>query len=127
MTLRNRHDRANDHDGVLDASDVDIDEIRLPDYPARMPLLDVLDGLAARLSSRTSITLSAVIRRTMEWQIVDTAIRLDAVIGTASPLTYPGFFTMAAVKIGSPSGTRTVNAVIKRNQTGSFTADAVIV
>lgn len=129
MTLRNRHHRTNDHDGTLDSSDVDVDEIRLPAYPARTPLHDVLAGLVARLEQevRRGFTIEATIKRTMEWQLIDGAIRLDAIIGTPSALTYPGFFTMAAVKFKNTTGSRTANAVIKRNQAGSFTADAVVV
>jgi hypothetical protein len=130
MTLRNRHDRTNDHDGDLDSSDVDVDEIRLPDYPARTPLHDVLTGLLARLGgtpSTRSFTIQAVVKRTMQWQIIAGSFSLDAVIGTPSALVYPGRFTLDAVKRKTQTGSKTLNAVIKRNQTGSFTIDAKVV
>jgi hypothetical protein len=125
MTVRNRHDRNSDHDGELDLSDTDVDAFWV--YPDRTLLTVVLDDLINALPARKGVVFSAVIKRTMEWQLIRGSVRLDAVIGSPSPLVFPGFFTARTVIRKTGSLTRTANAVIRRNQTGSRTANAVIV
>lgn len=95
MTLRNRHDRTRDHDGLLDLSDVDVDGT---------PLLNILGDLASLLSGIGSVgefTIQATVRRTMQWQVIDGSIRMNAILGNGvpSPLTYARTFTINAVKV----------------------------
>lgn len=115
MTLRNRHDRTHDHDGTLSLDDVEIEE--LEGYPAGTLLADVLAAMAAQVEADAvtrAFTANATLRSVREWPRPNTALALDAIIGSglSSPLTYPGFFTLAATKGKTQSGTFTANAVI---------------
>lgn len=122
MTLRNRHDRTSDHDETLDAADVEV---------GGTSLYDVLTALIAGLggsppSASKLFTLNAVVKRTITWQYIDGSIRMDAIIGTPSALTFPGKFTLASAKRQVRSGSFTAAAIRRGTQPGSFTIDAVV-
>jgi hypothetical protein len=116
MTLRNRHDNQADHHGTLGASSIEIEEIRLPSYPAGMSLQDFLADLVSRLTigpqTTRTFTLDANVMRTMAWQIIPGNIQLNAVIGMASAATYPGHFYGNAVKLRGGSGSFTLDAAV---------------
>jgi hypothetical protein len=115
MTLRNRHDNQADHHGSLGASSVEIEEIRLPSYPAGMTLQDFLADLVSRLNigpqTTHTFTLDATINKTIQWQLID-LISFDAIIGmaVADVLTIPGHFKASAVKYQGRSGLFTIDA-----------------
>lgn len=109
MTLRNRHDRTHDHDGLLDITDVDVDAFE--GVIDRTSLTDVLTGLLAIAAPTVrSFNVQAVLKRTMQWQRVDAMITINATIGTASKDTYPGRFTLSAAKKQTASRTFTIDA-----------------
>lgn len=109
--MRNLHSRRNDHDGQQDPAD-----IAMADGTPITTLLDTFFVFAAR----KSFTANAIVKATRQWQSIPAFISLDAVIGHPSPLVYPGHFTCDA----RIRGKLVFDAVVKRTQTRSFTADA---